>query len=44
MATYAIGTDPERIPSPEKFDGLRQFNNRKGEGESNWHRKHLLTN
>ncbi|EHK99357.1 putative Ent-kaurene oxidase [Glarea lozoyensis 74030] len=37
MATYAIGTDPNRVPEPEKFDGLRQFNNRKREGESNWH-------
>lgn len=38
MATYAIGTDPERVDDPEKFDGLRQYNNRKRPGESNWHR------
>ncbi|KAH0002344.1 phoma betae P450 monooxygenase No.2, partial [Aureobasidium melanogenum] len=37
MATYAIGTDPERVEDPEKFDGLRQYNNRKRPGESNWH-------
>ncbi|KAG9688255.1 phoma betae P450 monooxygenase No.2, partial [Aureobasidium melanogenum] len=37
MATYAIGTDPERVDDPEKFDGLRQYNNRKRPGESNWH-------
>lgn len=38
MATYAIGTDPDRVEDPEKFDGLRQYNNRKRPGESNWHR------
>ncbi|PLB49116.1 P450 monooxygenase [Aspergillus steynii IBT 23096] len=37
MATYAIGIDPERVPNADKFDGLRQFNNRKRPGESNWH-------
>lgn len=38
MATYAIGTDPERVEDPETFDGLRQYNNRKRPGESSWHR------
>lgn len=40
MATYAIGVDPERISEAEKFDGLRQYNNRKRPGESNLHRMH----
>ncbi|TKW52267.1 hypothetical protein CTA1_11013 [Colletotrichum tanaceti] len=31
--TYAIGTDPERVPGPDKFDGVRQYNNRKRPGE-----------
>lgn len=38
MATYAIGIDPDRVPNADKFDGLRQFNNRKRPGESSWHR------
>lgn len=38
MATYAIDTDSERVEDPEKFDGLRQYNNRKRPGEGNWHR------
>lgn len=37
MATYAIGVDPERVPNADKFDGLRQYNNRRRPGESNWH-------
>ncbi|WQF87922.1 Putative cytochrome P450 [Colletotrichum destructivum] len=37
MATYAIGTDPDRVPEADKFDGMRQYNNRKRPGESNWH-------
>lgn len=40
MATYAIGVDPERVPGAKKFDGLRQYNNRKRPGESNLHRMH----
>ncbi len=39
MATYAIGTDPDRVPNPELFDGMRQYNNRKQPGQENWHRK-----
>ena len=44
MATYAIGIDPERVSDPTKFDGLRQYNNRKRPGESNWHRMHRPPN
>lgn len=40
MATYAIGVDPERVSDADKFDGLRQYNNRKRPGESNRHRMH----
>jgi hypothetical protein len=42
MASHAIGVDPEWVPDAEKFDGMRQYNNRKRPGESNWHRMHLI--
>ena len=41
MATYAIGIDPDRVPDADKFDGMRQYNNRKRPGEANWHRMFL---
>ncbi|KAI5204582.1 hypothetical protein AUEXF2481DRAFT_1235 [Aureobasidium subglaciale EXF-2481] len=28
MATYAIGTDPDRVSNPNEFDGLRSFKQR----------------
>jgi hypothetical protein len=39
MAVHEIGMDPDRVPNPSKFDGMRQYNNRKRPGQGNWHRK-----
>ncbi|KAH8709422.1 Cytochrome P450 monooxygenase paxP [Beauveria bassiana] len=35
MAVHEIGMDPDRVPNPAKFDGMRQYNNRKRPGQGN---------
>ncbi|KAM3548873.1 hypothetical protein ARSEF4850_009169 [Beauveria asiatica] len=37
MAVHEIGMDPDRVPNPAKFDGMRQYNSRKRPGQGNWH-------
>ncbi|KAM3522815.1 hypothetical protein MY4038_008455 [Beauveria bassiana] len=39
MAVHEIGMDPDRVPNPAKFDGMRQYNNRKRPGQGNCYRK-----